>query len=79
MASGFVLVASQFIDIGSVIAGDLGQLSALVFLLAAMFITVVFCAYDLLYMEIPDEFMIPFLTITLILLTAAPFLPEGMF
>lgn len=79
MASGFVLVASQFVDMSMVVAGDLGQLATLVFLLAAMFITVVFCAYDLLYMEIPDEFMIPFLTITLIILTAAPFLPAGMF
>ena len=79
MAGGFVLVATQLVDMNLVIQGDYAQIGTLVFLLSAMFVTIVFCAYDLLYMEIPDEFMIPFLTIALILLTASPFLPAGMF
>jgi leader peptidase (prepilin peptidase)/N-methyltransferase len=79
MAGGFVLVATQLVDMNLIVQGDYAQIGTLVFLLSAMFVTVVFCAYDLLYMEIPDEFMIPFLTIALIILTASPFLPAGMF
>lgn len=79
MTGGFVLVATMLVDMDAIIAGSMGQLATLVFLLAAMFVTVVFTAYDLLYWEIPDEFMLPFLIVTFLLLGGAHLLPYHPF
>jgi leader peptidase (prepilin peptidase)/N-methyltransferase len=53
--------------------GETTPLPSLVFLFAAGFVTIAFCAYDLLYMEIPDGFLLPFLLITFILLAVGNF------
>lgn len=79
MVGGFLLVAMKLVDVSAIVAGGAAQLAMLVFLLASMFVTVVFTAYDLLYWEIPDEFMIPFLIIAFFILGGAQFLPVGTF
>ncbi len=79
MVGGFLLVAMRFVDISAVVLGDTAQLARLIFLLISMFVTVVFTAYDLMYLEIPDEFMIPFLIIAFFVLSGAQFLPAGTF
>jgi hypothetical protein len=79
MVAGFLLIAMKFVDMTEIVAGNRGELAKLIFLLVSMFVTVAFTAYDLLYLEIPDEFMIPFLIIVFFLLSGAQFLPPGTF
>jgi leader peptidase (prepilin peptidase)/N-methyltransferase len=68
MTGGFLLVATQLVNISAIASVDMAEICTLIFLLISMFVTIVFSAYDLLYWEIPDEFMIPFLIITFFLL-----------
>lgn len=79
MAAGFVVVAMMLVDMDAIILGSLSELATMAFLLVAMFITVVFTAYDLMYWEIPDEFMLPFLILTFLLLGGAHLLPYQPF
>ena len=64
MAAMFALVSRVFINPSLVAAGDLLHISVGIYLLVAAFVTVVFTAYDLLYMEIPDEVVLPFLGVS---------------
>lgn len=79
MTGGFLLVATQLVDVSAIAAFDMAEICTLIFLLISMFVTIVFSAYDLLYWEIPDEFMIPFLIVTFFLLAWAQFLPKDTF
>ena len=72
MAIGFFIVAKYIIGVESILEGNI---ASLIFLLVSMFVTVVFCAYDLMYMEIPDELLIPFLVIVFFMLCGAKYLP----
>lgn len=79
MMSGFLLVSMFLVDAWLLFTGDMWEWGRYVFLLVAMFISVVFCAYDLMYMEIPDELLLPFLICTFFLLSWSEFLPQGTF
>ena len=68
MAAMFALVSLVFIDPSLVAAGDLLHISVGIYLLIAAFVTVVFTAYDLLYMEIPDAVVLPFLGLSFLYL-----------
>jgi prepilin signal peptidase PulO-like enzyme (type II secretory pathway) len=68
MSAAFGLAGYFFIDIPALLAFDLLHIAVLLFLFYSVFVAVVFSAYDLLYMEIPDQVVIPFLFIAFIFL-----------
>ncbi len=68
MATLFALAGTFFVDYAMVFAGSGAEISRLLFILAVVFVVVVFTFYDLRFMEIPDEVMIPSIFILLILL-----------
>lgn len=69
MMSGFLLISLFLIDTSLLFSGDTGEWGRYAFLLVSMFVSVVLCAYDLMYMEIPDELLLPFLICTFFLLS----------
>jgi prepilin signal peptidase PulO-like enzyme (type II secretory pathway) len=68
MTGAFSLIAFVFVDPLLLLSLDMLHIAEILFLLYAAFVGVVFAAYDLLYMEIPDQVVIPFLCIAFIFL-----------
>lgn len=66
MVAMFLLIGYTFGNPEALLIGEFTHVPEFLFLLVAGFVSVVFTAYDLMYMEIPDEFMLPFLVITFV-------------
>lgn len=72
LASGLLFVLSAFflIDQNLIFAGSKTEIIRLFIILSAAFVTIVFVFYDLRFMEIPDEVLLPFIAILLLLLAS---------
>lgn len=79
MVAVFVLTGMYLVDMSAIIAGNGLETARLAILIAAGFVTVVFTVYDLLYMEIPDEVMLPALAILFVLVSYDHFSHAGLF
>lgn len=66
----FMLSGYFFVDPFLLFAGSLSEIIKLGFLLIVAFVTIVFVFYDILFMEIPDEVLIPANIVLFILLFA---------
>ena len=79
MSGIFLLTGYGLVDIGSVLAGDSMEICRLILFLVAGFVAVTFSVYDLLYMEIPDEILLPFLLILFVFICYDHFSGNGLF
>ncbi len=72
LASGLLFVLSAFflIDQNLIFTGSETEIMRLFLILSAAFVTIVFVFYDLRFMEIPDEVLLPFIAILLLLLAS---------
>lgn len=68
MTSAFALIAYFFVNPSLLLTFNTLHIAEILFLLYSIFVGVVFAAYDLLYMEIPDQVVIPFLCIAFVFL-----------
>ena len=64
LLSGYFLIDPSLVFMGSYV-----EISKLIILLGAAFVTVVFVFYDIRFMEIPDEVLLPFIIILLVFLS----------
>lgn len=55
----FALSGYYLVDQSLIFSGSYAEMARLAFFLSAAFVTVVFVFYDLLFMEIPDEVLLP--------------------
>ena len=74
-----MLVGYLLADMEAVIAGNLVEISRLAFLLSSAFVAVTFSVYDLLYMEVPDEVILPFIFAAFALLSFVHFSESPLF
>ena len=68
MTGAFALIGYYFVDPSLLLSLNVLHIAEILFLLYSIFVGVVFAAYDLLYMEIPDQVVIPFLCIAFVFL-----------
>lgn len=69
MGALFALSGYVFIDFSLILAGSYLEMARLGLFLGAAFVAVTFVYYDILFMEIPDEVILPFLLVLLTLLS----------
>lgn len=62
----FLLIGFYFGNPEAYAMGDFVWMGELGYLLVAGFVTISFCAYDLMYLEIPDEFLLSFLVLAFV-------------
>jgi hypothetical protein len=68
MALLFALGGYFFVDLTALLAGSLTEFAHLGFILVTSFVVTVFTFYDIRFLEIPDEILIPAIFIILALL-----------
>ncbi len=72
MGALFAMTGAFLVDLGALASGDLNELARLAFFLAVAFVSVVTVFYDLLFMEVTDEVLIPAIAIGALLLGTLP-------
>ena len=73
MGGLFTLVVWSMIDISLILSGDIIEIARMILMWVVMFVIVAFAVYDILYMEISDEIMVPTVGILLVLLAVSTY------
>ena len=61
MTGLFMAIGAYLVDISAILQGDILESCRLVLFLISGFIAVTLSGYDILYMEIPDEVLLPWI------------------